>query len=256
MQSTLSPDERIAKTKAEYGNVAKSPYFRDTLGVTVPVREDYNRGPDGVYGLYSRNSFRTGQPEILVNSGQPLEQDNADKPPASVFSARNVLTHEGAHSLDVPGSFPSYRAVNRPMFLALSPTKLVRSDANNMWSDGFDLDKNLKFEKNKGLLRFVKKGKFSPLSGVERDAVKALNPYGMLGGPRAGASTQTNPREAFAQAFTNAAGFLSETGSDTTDYREKLGRYEGNTPGTGAIVRDLFMANPIYKNHPLKGRIK
>lgn len=82
-------------------------------------------------------------------------------------------------------------------------------------------------------------------SKVEDDARYAVSPY-----------YRENPSEAFAQAFTNAAGFLSETGADTTGYREKLGRYEGNTPGAGAIVRDLFTANPIYKKHPLKGLIR
>jgi len=62
--------------------------------------------------------------------------------------------------------------------------------------------------------------------------------------------------ERFAQAFTNAADFLSPTSADTTGYRQLLGRYEGNTPGMGGIVADLLERNPIYSNHPLHGLIR
>ncbi len=82
-------------------------------------------------------------------------------------------------------------------------------------------------------------------SKAEDDARYAISPY-----------YRENPSEAFAQSFVNASDFLSKTAADTAGYREKLGQYEGNTPGAGAIVRDLFMANPIYKKHPLKGIIK
>ena len=82
-------------------------------------------------------------------------------------------------------------------------------------------------------------------SKAEDDARYAISPY-----------YRENPSEAFAQSFVNASDYLSKTAADTTGYREKLGQYEGNTPGAGAIVRDLFVGNPIYKNHPLKGLIR
>lgn len=82
-------------------------------------------------------------------------------------------------------------------------------------------------------------------SKAEDDAKYAISPY-----------YRENPSEAFAQSFVNASDYLSKTAADTAGYREKLGQYEGNTPGAGAIVRDLFVGNPIYKNHPLKGLIR
>jgi hypothetical protein len=79
----------------------------------------------------------------------------------------------------------------------------------------------------------------------EKDARMALSEYG-----------QSDPDEALAQAYTNAASFLSETARDTTGFRQRLGELEGNTPGMGTIVRDLLTARPIYKQHPLKKVIK
>lgn len=84
-----------------------------------------------------------------------------------------------------------------------------------------------------------------PLTAREEEARALLSSYG-----------QTSEAEALAQAYTNAAGFLSETAGDTTDFRNKLGRYEGNTPGAGAIVRNLLTARPIYQQHPLRGVIR
>ena len=84
-----------------------------------------------------------------------------------------------------------------------------------------------------------------PLSPREEEARAMLSPYG-----------QTSRNEALAQAYANAAGFLSETAGDTTGFREKLGQYEGNTPGAGSIVRDLLTARPIYQHHPLRGVIR
>jgi hypothetical protein len=101
---------------------------------------------------------------------------------------------------------------------------------------------------------------FQPMPQSEVKAIQALDPYYTIGQLRRGGFgdlyAATDPDESFAQAFTNAAGFLSETGADTTGYREKLGRYEGNTPGAGAIVRDLLRGRPIYNRHPLKGVIR
>lgn len=85
-------------------------------------------------------------------------------------------------------------------------------------------------------------GKMTPR---EADARMALSEYG-----------QTSPDEALAQAYTNAVSFLSETAPDTTGFRQKMGEYEGNTPGMGAMVRDLLRAKPIYQKHPLRSVIR
>lgn len=79
----------------------------------------------------------------------------------------------------------------------------------------------------------------------EKEARVTLSEYG-----------QSDPDEALAQAYTNAAAFLSETAPDTAGFRQRLGELEGNTPGMGSIVRDLLTARPIYQKHPLKKVIR
>ena len=82
-------------------------------------------------------------------------------------------------------------------------------------------------------------------SKAEDDARYAVSPY-----------YRENPSEAFAQSFVNASDYLSKAAADTAGYREKLGAYEGNTPGAGAIVRDLLLGNPKYAQHPLRKVIR
>ena len=79
----------------------------------------------------------------------------------------------------------------------------------------------------------------------ESEARAALSEYG-----------QTNPKEALAQAYTNAVSFLSETAPDTAGFRQRMGALEGNTPGMGSIVRDLLQGRPVYQQHPLRGAIR
>lgn len=79
----------------------------------------------------------------------------------------------------------------------------------------------------------------------ESEARAALSEYG-----------QTSPKEALAQAYTNAVSFLSETAPDTAGFRQRMGELEGNTPGMGSIVRDLLRARPVYQQHPLRGVIR
>lgn len=90
-----------------------------------------------------------------------------------------------------------------------------------------------------------KRKPFTPKTQREQDAANALSVYG-----------QSNPEEGFAQAYTNATSFLSETAADTSGFRGRLGEYEGNTPGVGSIVRDLLMRKPVYGKHPLKTVIR
>jgi hypothetical protein len=254
-----------------YRRVAESPYFRDTLGVTSPVDEDYEgRGANAYY--------TPSKDRIFVNTRRAPDAEDPQQTPAGSFTAKSVLTHEGAHSLtNKEDKFPSYFAVNRPNI-----TKNLAADENfsyvgkqpldkiNIWQrqkgrvvddKEFDLNKNVVTEKNKPKYfgMFGSKDVDRTISQPEKTAIEALDRYYALGGMRSmfgGEFLETDPNEALAQAYTNAAGFLSETANDTTDFRNKIGRYEGNTPGAGAIVLDLLKGNPIYKNHPLKSIIR
>jgi hypothetical protein len=254
-----------------YRRVEESPYFRDTLGVTSPVWEDYQ--DHDAHGYYSPSEDR-----IFVNPLKFIANEDPRQTPASIRTAKNVLTHEGAHSLpNKEDKFPSYFAVNRPTI-----TKNLAADENfsyvgkqpldkiNIWQrqkgrvvddKEFDLNKNVVTEKNKPKYfgMFGSKDVDRPISQPEKTAIEALDRYYALGGIGSSLGKeylQTSSNEAFAQAYTNAAGFLSETANDTTDFRNKIGRYEGNTPGAGAMVLDLLKGNPIYKNHPLKSIIR
>jgi hypothetical protein len=254
-----------------YRRVAESPYFRDTLGVTSPVDVGYEgRGTNAYY--------TPSEDRIFVNTRRAPDAEDLQQTPAGSFTAKSVLTHEGAHSLkNKKDKFPSYFAVNRPQI-----TKNLAADENfsyagkqpldkvnvTQWQKGqvvddkdFDLNKNVVTEKNKPKYfgMFGSKNVDRPVSQPEKTAIEALDRYYALGGLGSifdREYLETDPKEAFAQAYTNAAGFLSETANDTTDFRNKIGRYEGNTPGAGAIVLDLLKGNPIYKNHPLKSIIR
>lgn len=262
LSSKLSPDEAAR----EYETLAQSPYFRDTLGVKQSVLPNY-MGENSTYGYYDpKLNF------IAFNPDQPVEDAPSGGPLAGDRTPRQVLTHEGAHALDSKDKFPSYYSVNRPTFrVPLGQSKGVKiADALKSPSvqrimpdksvDQLNMQDKTSVQPQKlmGILPFGTA--YKPMPQSEVAAIQALDPYYSIGGLRQNGLGElyavTNPDESFAQAFTNAAGFLSETGSDTTGYREKLGRYEGNTPGAGAIVRDLFVGNPIYKNHPLKGLIR
>jgi len=260
---------RISQNEDAYRDVAESPYFRDTLGVTAPVR---------VRGELS-NAMGTYYPEektIYVNPAITPYSPDPSQTPASVRTAKNVLTHEGAHALsdEFPRGFPSYYAVKRPRiqmplesgefsYSTQQPLGKVSIDSNEdpdrFWSD-FDVAKNQVTERTPRFLGLSVKESTRPMRPSEQQALQALDRYYALGRSLPTFSNYpvlgTDPNEAFAQAYTNAAGFLSETAGDTTGFREKLGQYEGNTPGAGAIVRDLLRGRPIYKQHPLKGVIR
>ena len=262
--SPLSSGERIAKANTEYSKIAESPYFRDTLGVKQSVFPNY-MGENGTYGYYdsSMNS-------IFFNPDQPFAGDR---------TPRKVLTHEGAHALTSKGyeQFPSYAAVNRPTFETPFDESFSTSDGKppaivnretpddkKAGRDATTFDRNKNTVTEPGPPRWYKpRGymKERPMLPSEAKAMGALDEYYAFAKPvehiyTGEQSVISNPREAFAQAYTNAAGFLSETANDTTDFRNKIGRYEGNTPGAGAIVLDLLKGNPIYKNHPLKSIIR
>ncbi len=252
-----------------YRDVAESPYFRDTLGVNVPVQ---SRGElSSAMGGYSRK-----EKKIYVNPAITPYDSDTSQTPASVRTAKNVLTHEAGHALSdaLPRGFPSYYAVKRPQMRTLVESgKLpyneqealgwVNVDSNeypDRMSTEFDVAKNQVTERTPRWLGLSVKESTRPMRPSEQKALQALDRYYAFG-ERVPAFTSdpvfgTNPDEAFAQAYTNAAGFLSETAGDTTGFRERLGRYEGNTPGAGAIVRDLLRGRPIYKQHPLKGVIR
>lgn len=253
--------------KNEYATVEKSPYFRDTLGVKDPVA--YHKTWEGTYGEYLPDVGL-----ILANVGQPIAAKETQGFPAGAFTARNVLTHEGGHSLDSKERFPSFYEVNRPVFVSAVPesgrlenlkqtSSLARvsnkkGEQGGLKEERFNLAKGTKSVPRSNLIDLGNKN--VPMSMSEQKAFQKLDPYYTVVGPYTnafGASfLQTDPAEQFAQAYTNAAGFLSKTSQDTSGFREKLGEYEGNTPGAGAIVRDLLRGRPIYNRHPLKGVIR
>ena len=255
--------ERIAQTARAYSEIAKSPYFLDTLGVKSPVAADL-MGETGLYGYYDPR-----RDAIFVNPGQPVEKMSRGGAPADDRTARQVLTHEGAHALDKEEDFPSFYSVNRPLFRAL-----YDKEKGVVFKDALKSSDIQRVMPNRTIDRFNMQDKtslqpktffgipygegFQPMPPSEAKAIQALSPYYAIGGISAKDPDRaiTDPSESFAQAYTNAAEFLSQTAGDTTGFREKLGRYEGNTPGAGAIVRDLLTGRSIYKQHPLKGVIR
>jgi hypothetical protein len=257
----ISMGDMIATNNA-YAGVAKSPYFRDTLGVKSPVGTTLAGG--NTFAYYDPRSKG-----IFVNVSKPVESRNSEQTPAGSRTARNVLTHEGAHALyaENPEAFPSYNAVRRPTFSTSSdavslrdgsPLGVVRSHQGDDPQRGrttFDVPNRNITEQIPIMFGMGRKNVTRSMTPSEQEALRALDRYYMLGGLR-GNEIATDPDESFAQAYTNAANFLSETASDTTGFRERLGRYEGNTPGAGGIVRDLLIGRPIYGKHPLKGVIR
>jgi hypothetical protein len=264
-----------------YKNIARSPYFRDTLRVsseTFPISDR-----PSLYGSYNPNMGGIG---YNVSTSLPISM-RSDQYPADTPTARNVLTHEGAHSLeDLPGgikqNFPSWAAVNRPDFYSYIRKENMNKDIPlEAFKSSFARRDDPSYRRNpeSDALIGLKEGKIKDrpwmwytrflgfempfrrereMLPAEKRAFEALSPYYMFAGPNVRDSRQVigNPSESFAQAFTNAADFLSRTSSDTTGYRQLLGRYEGNTPGMGGIVADLLERNPIYSNHPLHSLIR
>lgn len=260
---------RLWRNEDVYRDVAESPYFRDTLGVKAPVK--VRAEISSAMGAYYPE-----EKAIYVNPVITPEDLDPSQTPAGVRTAKNVLTHEGGHSLsdELPRGFPSYYAVKRPQmrmpvesgevsYNQRDPLGRVSIDSNEnpdrLWSE-FDVAKNQVTERTPRWLGLSVKESTRPMRPSEQQALQNLDRYYAFGKqlptftdyPILG----TDSDEAFAQAYTNAAGFLSETAGDTTGFREKLGRYEGNTPGAGAIVRDLLTARPIYRQHPLRGVIR
>ena len=254
-----------------YKSIAKSPYFRDTLGVSSNVFPISDR--PSLYGSYNPSMGGIG---YNVSAPLPISM-RSDQYPADTPTARNVLTHEGAHEIeDLPGgverNFPSWSAVNRPDFYShILEENINKSIPREAFKSGFarrdessplDVLVDLANEKIEDRSKFLgfempfrRERKMTP---SEKQAFETLSPYYMFAGPSVWDSRKVigSPSESFAQAFTNAADFLSRTSADTTGYRQLLGRYEGNTPGMGGIVADLLERNPIYSNHPLHGLIR
>ena len=258
----------ITANQQAYESEAESPYFRDTLGITAPVvsraRQDYAMG-----------EYVPDEKTIYVNPLHDPHKEDASLTPAGVRTRKNVLTHEGGHFLkDVtPNAFPSYFEVNRPTVTAPlhksgfnytghQPLDQViisqRKNNGRLNPTTFNLGSNVVTEEKPRFFGILgTKDVNRSITPSERKAIQALDRYYAFGGKNLfGDMLTTDQDEAFAQAYTNAAGFLSETAGDTTGFREKLGRYEGNTPGAGAIVKDLLTGRPIYKQHPLKGVIR
>jgi hypothetical protein len=224
--------------------------------------------------------------DIGVNPFGIVEPDTASTVPlASRRTARGVVTHEVGHAKDYQArknnrtAFPEYARVTRPTFQAPKPEEFNLSLDQQLppvtvGDEVYDTQKGSVTSPASGGVRKLL-GLLSPeirqpleermrkkraMTPSEKEAFANLDRYYALGGERKGDDGKkflvTSPDEAFAQAYTNAIDFLSRTASDTSKYRELLGRYEGNTPGVGAIVLDLLRTNPVYSKHQLKKEIR
>lgn len=273
LQSTQEKLTRAPDIGKAYEIVAQSPYYRDTLGIKSNVSAMLD--DPSVYGSYTPDLST-----INYNVGAPIFTSMPQGAyPADSYTARNVLTHEGGHEQQrlFPDNFPTWKAMTTPAFFAnvpknvgikfedLKKTKFSRADPDKFDPYGYDvvnIDMQNKTIDNPSRLfgifqRFASRNKRN-MTPAEVAAFEALSPYYMFAGRSSGNLERVigTDEERFAQAFTNAADFLSRTSSDTKGYRELLGKYEGNTPGMGGIVADLLARNPIYSNHPLHNLIR
>lgn len=284
-QAELSPEEkreqqiqRANETINLYLALSQSPFVRDTLG--------WKKGFKGLSSSTAMGVYAPESDDIGVNPFGTLEPDTASAIPlASRRTARGVVTHEVGHAKDYQSrknnrtAFPEYARVTRPTFQAPKPEEFNPSLDQQLppvtvGDEVYDTQKGTVTRPASGGVRKLL-GLLSPeiqqpleermrqkraMTPSEKEAFANLDRYYAFGGERTGDDGKkflvTNPNEALAQAYTNAVDFLSRTASDTSKYRELLGRYEGNTPGAGAIVLDLLRTNPVYSKHPLKKEIR
>ena len=270
--------QRAIETNNLYYALSQSPFVQDTLGWKKGFKSLSSSRAQGVYAPESD--------DIGVNPFSILEPDTASTTPlASRRTARGVVTHEMGHAKDYQArkknqtAFPEYARVTRPVFQAPSKEGFDFSLKQSLppvtvGDEVYDTQKGTVTSPASGGVRRLL-GLLSPkiqqpleermrqkrtMTPSEKEAFANLDRYYALGGERTEGDGSkvlvTNPDEAFAQAYTNAIDFLSRTSTDTSKYRELLGRYEGNTPGAGAIVLDLLRTNPVYSKHPLKREIR
>lgn len=270
-------DRRQAEMLAvnnEYAALSESPFVQDTLG--------WNKGffPRDVTGNMA--VYRPSDDRIFVSRSTTPEPDTASVTPlASRKTARSAIAHEVGHAQDFRArkenreAFPEYARVTRPTFYAEHPdifrfvpsqpfpvlTVLQDKDASFKKAPKYDTqNKTVTRVPSSGLRKMLGIRENQPMTASEQKAFADLDRYYALGGTKTNdfgkKFLMTDPDESLAQAYTNAVDFLSRTNADTSGYREMLGRYEGNTPGAGAVVQDLLRARPVYSKHPLKGVIR
>lgn len=272
---------KMALTEKKYTDLSKSPFVRDTLGWDKPLVSDIGSG--------GMASYSPEEDRISVNLAAEPDLDVASAMPlASRRTTRANVTHEVGHAHDFRArkenrvAFPEYARVNRPRFSVAMPKDFRYTPDQalpplSMWQNpklrvlGIETNKphavyntqnnTVKRVPSKGIRKVLGIQTEQPMTPSERQALANLDRYYALGRkaihPLTGEKfLNTDPDESLAQAYTNAVDFLSKTGADTAGYREMLGRYEGNTPGAGAIVQDLLRSRSVYGKHPLKGVIR
>jgi hypothetical protein len=245
-----------APTSEQVKGMAKSPFVRDTLnGATGNHYLHEKVRPaelqDGMFG-----EARPNRNEAWINTGKADWLQSGDTP-AGTRNLRNTVIHESSHLVPDPkAAFPSYAAVNRPdlWFDGMGKGTVVRGG-----QDGSLDSRNETIDLKSGRVKNGPSGNgmFPKVAPSEVAAFKALDPYYRQGKQsRMDGGRTEYEGESFAQAFTNAMGFLEENAQGVTpSYRERIGQLEGNTPGAGQILQDL-LRKPIYANHPLRKVIK
>lgn len=251
-----------APTDSQVKDVARSKFVTDTL---TPVMRNYglSRGirpsdslEDGVYGQYDGRHN-----DIAIDTRGGANWKVQGKTPAGTRNLRNTVVHEAAHAATNPKEdFPEYFSVNRPGLWVREDEKAHIGNPGKEASTGqygVDLRSGKKLN-NPDLTLMQALGLSSnKATQSELDAFRNLDWYYTQGKQaRFGGGYTDYEGESFAQAMTNAMGFLDENSKSVQpNYRERIGQLEGNTPGAGQLVRDL-LSKPIYANHPLKTVIR
>lgn len=244
-----------APSEQQVREMAKSPLVTDTLvpavrNYTLPNRIRPGALPDGVFGETFPNTS-----EVYINTGRANWLQQGDTP-AGTRNLRNTVLHEAAHTATDPrADFPEYFSVQRPDLWFSGDGETVYRGKPGQGASTKSEALNLRTRRVTG--DHARSGMFPKASPAEVQAFRDLDPYYREGREvRFGGGTTDYDGESFAQAFTNAMGFLSDNASGVQpNYRERIGRLEANTPGAGQIVRDL-LNKPVYAKHPLKSVIR
>lgn len=245
-----SPIDVIA---ASLDSLNRSP-LPDSLGSgrVSPIMDD-----SGLLGEYSM-----GRPSVNINGD--FDAPVQGGVPSSGRDLRNAFIHESGHALQAtkPEMFPQWNEVAKglPEFTNYGDYPGWRSrkidgyttvNFPNGKSTAFSTDKDRFGEGSllRSILPFMESGR--KMTDTERRAFHSLDPYYTGKIPGQTGDNRSKSNEQFAQAFTNAFGFLSDTAKNPGDYRRRIGELEGATPGMGQIVLDI-LRQPQFANHPLR----
>ena len=245
----------------------KSPLI-DSLG-GKKVRPTYpGTGMWGNSSLLGEYSGVPGDRAEINPTGNFGEGDAAV--PSRGRDPRTTMIHESGHALygADQNRFEKWNEVSKGL-----PSFRTTPDADGAWGKPGDWDgftQSVSPDGAPGAAHSTEKGRISPggmtladllpfkdrgreMTPYEGKAFGALDKYytGAQPAPTDGVA-KSKPNEQFAQAFTNAFSFLSETAKNPGDYRRRIGDLEAATPGMGQVVLDILKTMPQFANHPLK----